>query len=99
MTYPPLPKLLRGPGGRVKVSVEANPVDDAGVPADGVWERATRRILVRADLGKRERWRVFYHEHGHMILDDSGLCNVWDSDRQEVFCDAYATARMSERFG
>lgn len=103
--YPPIPKVMRCPGGDVAVTLGSKEamlkVSDPGEEVFGFYNEADRFILIRKSLTAEQKWRVFYHEWVHVLLEDSGLTHSLTADgkQEEAICDAVAAARMRERFG
>ncbi|HET8771059.1 MAG TPA: hypothetical protein VFM71_08745 [Gemmatimonadaceae bacterium] len=98
MTYPALPDTIAAPAGPVTV-LTALHLTDGGAAAYGLYDEATRVISVDGSLAPRFRWHTLYHEWAHVALMDSGVGNLFDERTIETLCDAFATARLVERFG
>lgn len=93
--YPPIPTLVRGSGGAIKVR-RAKRVRPSGVEAWGVWNDAKRTIYLDKTATLEHQWRVLFHELTHAALHDAGIENLFDDRGVETLCDAMATARMAE---
>lgn len=96
--YPPLPRHIDAPGGRVRVRM-AQKIVNNGVDCWGLWEESTRTISLSSEAPPRHQWKVFYHEAAHVAITDAGLDDVLDDKTHEALCNAFASARMRERFG
>ncbi|MBA3836488.1 MAG: hypothetical protein C0499_02360 [Zymomonas sp.] len=97
--YPALPSEIEGPAGTVIVTLTKAKVTFEGAECGGLWDAGRREITLDAKESRRNQWKYYYHEWGHVMLCDSGLDNAIPADIQETICDAIATARMRERFG
>ena len=97
--WPPIPKTIEAPGGRVTIVFKPFLKHPDGTECWGTWEIATRTIELLSTAPKRHQWRVLYHELAHAALDDSGLSQGLPEPLEESLCEAIATARMRERFG
>ena len=103
--FPPIPKVVRCPGGDVPVSVvseqEMKEYADPNETLFGYFHDTERYIKIVDTLSRRARWNTLYHEWCHAVLRDSGLTHSMTSDgkQEEAICDAVAAARMAERFG
>lgn len=97
--WPPIPKVVEGAGGPIRVVVVRGPLVDDGDECIGLFRHETRTLLLSARLRGRQRWHTFYHELTHAAMTDSGLWNRYTVKQIEAFCDAIATARVRERFG
>lgn len=100
--YPPLPKIVRCMGGDVPVAqVGRKKIQewaDKGEELFGYYHEKDRYICILKSMPAEQRWRVFYHEWVHVVLEDSGLANGLAPELEEALCDAIASARMRERF-
>ena len=101
--FPPIPKVVRCPGGDVPVSVvpkkEMQKWADKGEELLGYYNEKDRYIWVLREMPPEQRWRVFYHEWSHVLLEDSGITNGLNHEMEEALCDAISAARMRERWG
>lgn len=97
--WPPLPSVVQGAGGAIRVVRCRTPIVEDGVTCHGLFRHETRTILIAASLRGRQRWHTFYHELTHAAMTDSGLWNRHTEKQVEALCDAIATARVRERFG
>jgi hypothetical protein len=97
--WPSLPTVTHGAGGPIRVRLVKRERDDNGKPCWGTWEPSTRTVRLERGAPPEHRWRVYYHECGHAMLDDAGLCHLLSEEGQEAFCDAYASSRMAELRG
>lgn len=96
--YPPIPKSVDMPGGTVTV-VQVKGITMDGQKCWGMWDESERRITLDNTSRLAFRWKVFYHELAHAMLDDAGISNALSHEMIEMLCDAIATARHRERFG
>jgi len=99
MKYPAIPKRLAAPGGDVTVLQKPKLRHSDGTECWGLWDEASRTITLDPTAEPRHRWKVLFHEWAHVALDDSGLSNGLPDAMVESLCDAFAVARMRERFG
>ena len=93
-----LPKRVSAPGGYVTVK-ECKGPKVHGEEVWGSWDPITRRIEIEAGLAPQRKWHTFYHELAHVAMGDSGAQKLLRAKEEEVLCEAFATARMRERFG
>ncbi len=98
MKYPPLPAKVMAPGGWVATVLEAN-LAEGEQKLWGKWDEALRRITVEKTVSREHQWRTWYHEWAHAALSDSGQDELMDQKQVEGLCEAFAIARMRERFG
>lgn len=98
MKYPPLPTHVEAPGGRVTVAPRQRPKAD-GDEVWGSWDEGQRRIEIDSSAPNRHQWKTLFHELAHVALTDSGTDELLPEATVEAICDAFATARMRERFG
>ena len=96
--YPPIPKVIDAPGGRVKVQF-VKKIVSGGHECWGLWEDHTRTISLSIESTPRHHWKVFFHEWSHVAITDAGLDDILDEKTHEALCNAFAAARMRERFG
>ena len=94
--WPKLPTVTHGAGGPIRVRLVKQPKGSDGALAWGTWEQSRRIIEIQRSAPPEHRHRIYYHECGHAMLDDAGLCHLLTSEGQEAFCDAYASSRMAE---
>jgi len=97
--YPPLPATVQGAGGTIDVRLIPHIRGDADEDVMGQFHAAERVIDVKAGLRGDQQWLVLYHEMAHAALWDSGAHNALAGTQEEIVCDAFATARLRERFG
>lgn len=98
--FPPLPKTIHAPGGRVRVVLRKAAAFKSELPdAWGTWEAHTRTIKIDANAPVPHQWWTLFHELTHVALDDAGVSQTLSEEQQQMLCDAMATARMRERFG
>jgi Zn-dependent peptidase ImmA (M78 family) len=100
--WPVIPRTVQGLAGSVKVVVrraESFTVED-GDSVWGVYQPASRRIIIAGKIPPALRWHTLIHEWAHCWLLDAGLPNLIhgaDAERDrniEVFCDTLATAMV-----
>ena len=96
MSYPPIPTLVRGTGGAIKVRKRRRPKAWDNSEVWGMWDDAKRLVTIDATATVEHQWFVLFHELTHAALHDSGLENLMDDKAVEAVCDAMATARMQE---
>lgn len=94
-----LPRFVEAPAGRVRVVQARKPRDSDGKVCWGTYDHAMRAIVIERALVLRQKWSVMYHEQAHVALYDAGVSNLLSEDLHEAVCDAFASARMRERFG
>ena len=99
MSWPPIPTLVRGAGGPIKVRVRVRPRGTDGEEVWGLWDDARRIITLDKSASRVHQWRVLFHELAHAALNDAGLENVLEQKAAETICDALATARVQEMRG
>jgi hypothetical protein len=99
MRWPAIPSSVHGVGGLIRVRFATRKVGNPGEPAWGSWTPSKRLICIDRRAEPRYRWRVYFHEVHHAALDDSGLSELITERMEEALCEAYASARMCERFG
>lgn len=100
MKWPPLPRVVEGAGGPIRVvRVRGWVIADDGDICNGLYDHDTRTLRISSHIRGRQRWHTFYHECVHAALTDSGAWNELSERKAEVICDAIATARVRERFG
>lgn len=97
--WPPLPTVMHGAGGPIRVRQVKRVHTDDHMAAWGTWEDGTRTIRIERGAMPQHRWRVLFHEWAHSVLDDSGVGNLFTAGGTETLCDAIATARMAEMRG
>lgn len=94
---------MKAPGGDVAVTLasktEMQKVSDPGEEVLGYYHERDRFVMILRSLTAEQRWRVYWHEWAHVLLEDSGLSNGITLELEEALCDAIAAARMRERFG
>lgn len=96
--WPPVPSLIRGAGGTIKVRrVKKARVE--GTECWGVWDDAKRIITIDKTAAPEHQWRVLFHELTHAALHDAGIENLFDPQGVETLCDCIATARIQEMRG
>ena len=93
--YPAIPKSIGAPGGPIKVRLVARAKADDGAPAWGTWEPATRTICIERGAPIAHKWRVFWHEVTHAILDDNGIAELLTEQGAEAICQAMRSGMMS----
>lgn len=93
--FPPLPSLIRGSAGPVKVRLRRN-LKLEGQGCWGLWDGAKRTITIDKTASREHQWRVLFHELVHAALHDAGIENMMDEQGVEAICDALATARIQE---
>ena len=98
MTWPAIPRLLRGAGGPIKVRL-VKQVRRTLPAAWGQWNDATRTIRIDKAATPEHRWRVLFHELTHAALNDAGIENMTNEAALEAFCDAIATAAIQAMRG
>lgn len=96
--WPPLPTLIRGVGGPIKVR-RVRRAQVQGTPCWGVWDDAKRIITIDRTAKIEHQWRVLFHELMHAALHDAGIENLFDPKGIETLCDCVATARIQEMRG
>lgn len=96
---PAFPALVMGLGGPIAVEVVDRLTDEDGGHCWGIWHPPQRKVRIEKNPSRDHMWATLYHELTHAALDDSGLANLLTEPQQEAICDAFATARMRERFG
>lgn len=94
--YPPIPRLIRGTGGAIRVRLRRKPKHADGQECWGLWDDGKRLITVDSTASPEHRWRVLFHELAHAALADAGVENLMDGAATEAICDAMATARLQE---
>lgn len=63
--------------------------DDPETAAQGSWSGQTREIHMDIDTyHPLRRWKTACHEMVHMMLEDGSVNEHFDSDDQEMICDA-----------
>jgi Zn-dependent peptidase ImmA (M78 family) len=89
---PPLPRYVHTPIGELPVML----VPPAALGKRGAGYYHPRQFVIRIanDMVLRAQWHTFWHEHGHLLVDLSGLTMA--KDKEEAFCSTYATIRMNE---
>lgn len=89
---PPLPRFVHTPIGELPVLLVAPSV----LGKRGAGHYSPREFVLRIanDMSRRPQWHVFWHEHGHLLVDLSGI--QLGKDAEEAFCAAYATIRLNE---
>ena len=97
-TWPPIPKMVRGASGPIKVRLARNVMHE-GTECWGTWEPGKRRIDLDKSALPAHQWRTLYHELGHAALDDAGCSNLFTEAAVEMLVEAFATARMQELRG
>lgn len=90
-----MPKLIGAPGGPIKVRLVKHEKADDGAPAWGTWECSTRTIRIQRDAPVAHRWRVFWHEWTHAIMDDQGIGELLSEQGAESLCQAVRTGMMA----
>jgi len=89
MTFPPLPRVIHGLGGPIRVLRPVRLVDDDW----GGWHPLERVIRIRSTLGREVAWHTLYHEATHAMLDDSGI--PVPPAMVEMVCDTNASAMLN----
>lgn len=97
--YPPLPPSVQGAGGTITIQLVPKIDGDATEDTLGQFEPSTRHVLILKTLRGDQRWMVLFHELAHAALWDSGAHNALQGPAEEMVCDAFATARLREKFG
>lgn len=97
--YPPLPTDVQGAGGTIDVRLVPHIAGAADEDVMGQFHAAERVIDVKKGLRGDQQWLVLYHEMAHAALWDSGVSNALTGPLEEMVADAFATARLRERFG
>ena len=101
--YPPIPKVMKCPGGDVAVTLatkaKMQEVSDPGEEVLGYYHERDRYVMILKSLSAEQKWRVYWHEWAHVLLEDSGIANGLTLELEEALADAIAAARMRERFG
>lgn len=98
MTWPPIPSLIRGSSGPIKVRRVKKAIAN-GQDCWGHWNDAKRLITIDKTAAIEFQWRVLFHELAHAALSDAGTENLMEDQAVEAVCDAVATARMQELRG
>lgn len=93
--FPPLPSLIRGTAGPIKVRLRRNLKLD-GQGCWGLWDGAKRIIAIDKTAPIEHQWRVLFHELVHAALHDAGLENVMEEQAIEAICDAMSASRIQE---
>lgn len=99
MRYPPLPRVVDAPGGKVTILQKVDVRAGENEPAYGSWAENTRTVEVDSRETLVHRWRTLFHELTHVALTDAGVDELFTTEAVEAICDAVATARLRERFG
>jgi len=99
MAYPPIPTLMRGTGGAIRIRKRKRPKAWDGTDVWWMWDDSKRLITIDTTASREHQWRVLFHELTHAALHDSGMENLFDDKGVEALCDAFATARMHELRG
>jgi len=96
--WPPIPKVLDGLAGPIKVKirrVESFKASDGDL-CWGLYRIAEREIHLASKIPPALRWHTLIHEWSHAWLIDSGIQNLLvgeDMDAKvELICDSAATA-------
>lgn len=97
--WPPLPSLVQGAGGPIRVRMVKRAKGDDGEACWGTWQPSTRTIRIERGANPAHRWKTYWHEWMHSAIDDAGLCHLLSAEAQETLADAVATARMAELRG
>ncbi len=95
MRYPPMPKMIGAPGGPIRVRLVKRERADSGEPAWGTWEPATRTIRIERGAPVAQRWRTFWHEWTHAMMDDQGIGELLSEPGAESLCQAIRTGMMA----
>lgn len=95
MRYPAMPRTIGAPGGPIKVRLVKHEQADDGAPAWGTWEQHTRTIRIQRDAPVAHRWRVFWHEWTHAVMDDQGLGEILSEQGAEALAQAIRTGMMA----
>lgn len=95
MRYPAIPKSIGAPGGPIKVRLVKRERADDGAPAWGTWEPATRTIRIERGAPLQHKWRVFWHEWTHAVMDDNGIGELLTEQGGEALAQAIRTGMMA----
>jgi hypothetical protein len=95
--WPPIPKVLDGLAGPIRVKirrVESFKAADGDL-CWGLYRIAEREIHLASKIPPALRWHTLCHEWAHAWLMDSGLQNLLPNDQTvEVVCDSLATGMV-----
>lgn len=97
--WPPIPRLLRGTAGTIKVTLRKRARHPDGTECWGIWDDSKRLITIDRTARMEHQWRVLFHELTHAALSDAGIENLLDGQGVEAICDAVATSRIQEMRG
>lgn len=103
---PRIPRHFEAPAGRVRVRLVKHPRDyddhkhrPRKTPCWGTYSASRRLVEIDRRAPRWFQWHTYYHEWAHAALIDGGVAQVLRSRKHEAVCDAFASARMRERFG
>jgi hypothetical protein len=90
-----MPKKIGAPGGSIRVLLVKREQTNKGEPAWGSWTPSTRTIRIERGAPVAHRWRTFWHEWTHAILDDQGIGEILSEQGAEAMCQAFRTGLMA----
>ena len=86
--WPPLPKVIQGLAGPIKID-RPMVVDPTDKFCAGQWVDLDRRVMVVSTANREAAWHLLVHELCHSWLDEAGV--LVPKCRQEATCQAIAS--------
>jgi hypothetical protein len=99
---PPIPRVVIGILGPIKVRRVRNLCDENGRECGGLWYAEERVIHLALGQTRERAYYWLYHEHAHATFDDFDVRfpgkrdSHGDNVLEERACNAVASARLAE---